>query len=242
MRTLSRWGFTLVELLVVIGIIGVLIGLLLPVLGKARESANFTKCRANLQQISLATRLYSNDFNDYLPGRDEVGGWYYRRAPGEVNSADPYSVPERYGLGALYQERGYIRGDTAVWLDPSANETLQSYKNTYAHAILTESQRSGIYRNSKTRGKSGVNQGWFVYCNMQYRPYPRTGAFKGPTDSSTGLTIPSAQQIPTHPYRLRTKQGTQRTGAINVMFVDGVVGSVVFNLGGNQAGTIVRGE
>lgn len=66
-RCKSNIGFTLVELLVVITIIGLLASLLLPVLGRAKEAARATACLSNLHQIGLALQLYVSDNNNKLP-------------------------------------------------------------------------------------------------------------------------------------------------------------------------------
>ncbi len=62
-------AFTLVELLVVIGIIALLISILLPALGKAKDEANRAKCSSNLRQAGIGFRLYAADNKDYIPWR-----------------------------------------------------------------------------------------------------------------------------------------------------------------------------
>jgi prepilin-type N-terminal cleavage/methylation domain-containing protein/prepilin-type processing-associated H-X9-DG protein len=68
-------GFTLIELLVVIAIIGLLAGLLLPVLSSAKERAKRISCLNNLRQLDLALNIYSSYTEGTFPHRSNVNRW-----------------------------------------------------------------------------------------------------------------------------------------------------------------------
>src|SRR5437773_6472705 len=66
-RICIRRAFTLVELLVVIGIIAILIGILLPALNKARAAANRAVCLSNIRQLGVGILMYCNDNHGWFP-------------------------------------------------------------------------------------------------------------------------------------------------------------------------------
>ena len=64
---MKRRGFTLIELLVVVAIIALLIAILLPSLGKARELSNRSYCAANIRGVMQSCSVYSSENSDLFP-------------------------------------------------------------------------------------------------------------------------------------------------------------------------------
>jgi prepilin-type N-terminal cleavage/methylation domain-containing protein len=107
-RQSTSFAFTLIELLVVIAIIAILAALLLPALARAKQKANQVNCISNLKQFAYSISMYTQDFNDSLPGPAWTGIFFtYVDSIPSAASGDPNN-PTKYEGSLVAQLTTYL--------------------------------------------------------------------------------------------------------------------------------------
>ncbi len=154
----GRRGFTLIELLVVIAIIAVLAAILFPVFSRARAKARQASCLSNLKQLGLAFEMYTQDYDECLPGAPNgnggngmYGGWVWYVSfpaidPGDfdvtrgalypyVKNREIYICPDdRRGGGCSYEMNGYLRFQSIAVIRSPAEALLLLEENDHGTA------------------------------------------------------------------------------------------------------------
>jgi type II secretory pathway pseudopilin PulG len=195
-------AFTLVELLVVIGIIAILIGILLPSLRRARESANKAACLSNLHQQALALQQYQNIFKGQLP-------IYVMGGTGYFNYVVYFGA---YGAGTLndYTGMGLMVAANVVKNTPGTQEGRMFYCPTFAGRYT---QNEFNYRDPANAGASNpwVPEPGFT-TRMTYSMRPEYWATDAATDGGPA-------QRPQFPFSRWDMDKT--TSSANVFLITG---------------------
>jgi prepilin-type N-terminal cleavage/methylation domain-containing protein/prepilin-type processing-associated H-X9-DG protein len=194
-------GFTLVELLVVIGIIALLIAILLPTLAGARRNANSVKCLSNLRQIGQAFHLYATDFRGAIP----------------VVRQD---VPDTNPLGAITWN--------IWWTDQIGPYVAKAKFNSSSVTDLTEALNTVVWGctewtgRTKTTGPTGMSQydtGYGMNAQFSTQPdYPNPGTNPTPTDEFAMRWLGPSVVYPGHYYKFGSvTNGTERVLVADAM-------------------------
>jgi len=233
--TPSRRGFTLIELLVVVAIIALLVAILIPSLGRARESARTAHCASGMRQWGIALEFYQNDFNRYLPSEGSTGSVaevedlaaWFNALPVYVNSPRyMYLFPGTSARSGkvMVDENGY------TWTVGITSGTINGYKNNWIWYCQTRlaNNRNSASNSFQYAFNAALNGTGTWTPNLGASgalPHNRTTMMDNPaatvllieTDANNPAVGPSASSGPA-----RTRH-TRGNGGGNVVFIDGHV-------------------
>lgn len=215
-------AFTLVELLVVIGIIALLISILLPALNKARESARATQCLSNIRQWGIGYRMYAESFKAAMP---EEGGdgdadtlaarikfWdsesvWFNAVPRFVGGKSYFELQDGYNYNAA-TSRPPTSGDKSIFVCPAA-DLVGTNAGTGASTLDPATQDQDRYHTTFGYLRDGTAQArktYFSYVpNSQlqnelpvpsgYSPFGKQTILVPPSSSVVVDAMPKLTQI-----------------------------------------------
>jgi prepilin-type processing-associated H-X9-DG protein/prepilin-type N-terminal cleavage/methylation domain-containing protein len=229
-------AFTLVELLVVIGIIAILIAILLPALTKARAQSQSVVCMSNLRQMGLATEMYANQNKGLMPYPTTTQGEQTLWFTALDQFLNAFGDNNRTGVAAQRAYKTYKQ--CVVWdafgadIHTGAQDTLKGFARTYKmNSMLRHNNPYGQAKITECKPSSN-----FVYLG---------------DGVSLDLTGPVANQWESGQFSMEVDDTTQanpalrHNGGANILFVDGhaeniVLPTIMKNLRAPQSNVVVQ--
>ena len=157
-----RSGFTLIELLVVVSIIALLVSILMPALGRARDQAKTVKCAAQMRQYAVGVYMYATD-NGHIPWY----GWAWDPSNGNIPNKDIWEKEQSsYWYNAI---NTYMQAAQGVDYDATGGkirDTFQELRHCPAAKKGGEELPSGVYKSNDVW--IGVNYGTWPYAPFTY--------------------------------------------------------------------------
>lgn len=248
---MARRGFTLIELLVVVAIITLLMAILLPSLGRAREQAKAVACVSNLRQLGMAFQIYAGEnngtyppFNDFHTKQGTQDARWWTNRIGAL-------VPGTNWKNSLGEKNGNIYITSKSWRCPSLMDSMVSTGAGYgvSENIIRYASEGGAFKPTAVPRPGNLmlladswhpNMGAQSFYSWQSL-YPPAGA---PAYDLGGVRIPSwyakwdngqsgsGPQAAKRHYTLQTTvdPGKAMDAIVNVAFYDGHAEAVRFGV------------
>jgi len=242
-------AFTLVELLVVVGIIALLIAILLPALQRAKENANIVKCASNLRQLGTAMVAYAQDYKNKFPpnvgatappGYPINQAWYDDDKIGKYLPKYAFPAPGSTTIGG------------GVMVCPNDEDSVRSYSQNWLSVCFTSPGGMAVANGPPATGtffQYGMHESSLMILMIEsysvstvaggppYRAAPCVGLNGGLSPGrkfggAGGVALPGGRfgtvesEVAYYRHRLakdRAKFVTQAAGRANIAFADGHV-------------------